>query len=157
MTDHAPGGLGDAERSLADKLNDLYHTQLPAGRTKPFTDREVAEAVRRAGGDVSASYLYALRTGQRTNPTKQHMEAIATFFGIPAAYFLSEDPRLDAEVRRLQGLRELNQALEDPAVRSVALKARGLTPAGVRNIDAILDHVLALERGDTRTSTAPGH
>ncbi|MCN0178456.1 helix-turn-helix domain-containing protein [Salinispora arenicola] len=157
MTDHAPRALGDAERSLADKLNHLYRSCLPAGRTKPFTDREVAEAVRRAGGDISASYLHALRTGKRTNPTKQHMEALAAFFGVPAAFFLSGDTsHLDAELRRLQELRELNEALENPRVRAVALKARVLTEGGVRNIDAILDHVLELERGEGRTPPEPG-
>lgn len=156
MTDDTPRRLGDTERSLADKLNHLYQHQLPAGRKKPYTDREVAEAVRRTGGDVSASYLHALRTGKRTNPTKQHMEALAAFFGVPAAYFLSGDTgRIDAELRRLQELRDLNEALQTPGVRAVALKARGLSEANRANLDAILDHVLSLERSTLRETTDP--
>lgn len=156
MTDDTHRRRGDTERSLADKLNHLYQHKLPTGRKKPYTDREVAEAVRRTGGDVSASYLHALRTGKRTNPTKQHMEALAAFFGIPAAYFLSGDTRnIDAELRQLQELRDLNEALQTPGVRAVALKARGLSEANRANLDAILDHVLSLERSAGQPSTNP--
>ncbi|HWH01080.1 MAG TPA: helix-turn-helix domain-containing protein [Pilimelia sp.] len=138
--------------SLADKINYLYAAVVPAGRSRPYTDREVAAAIKAAGTDISASYLNLLRTGERTNPTKRHLEALARFFGVPVGYFFDEDTAtVEEELRRLQALRDLKEAFESPQVRTVALKARGLSEVSLQQLGAIIDHVRALERAGGRT------
>ena len=62
----------------------------PAGR-REYSLEEVALAIRRRGGPtISASYLWLLRTGRKANPTKRHLEALASFFGVPPAYFFDD-------------------------------------------------------------------
>lgn len=149
MTDDADG---HQPRTLADKLNHLYAAARPAGR-KPFTDREVAAAINdRGGADISASYLNMLRTGRKTNPTMRHLEALAGFFGVPAAYFFDDaaTAQVNEELRRLAQLREVKEALESPEVAALAVKARGLSPGGLQQLAGIIDHVRRLEQDAAR-------
>ena len=133
--------------SLADRLNRLYASVLPAGR-KPHTDREVAAAITAAGTPISASYLNLLRTGERVNPTKRHLEGLAAYFGVPVAYFFDDDvaTRTDEDLRRLHGLRTLSEAFEHPEIAAIALKAKGLSRVSLDQIAAIIDHVRSLEQ-----------
>jgi transcriptional regulator with XRE-family HTH domain len=144
MIDNSEG----RRRTLADKLAHLYVTVRPAGRSKPYTDREVAAAITAQGVEISASYLNLLRTGRKTNPTLRHLQALAQFFGVPVAYLCDDGTveRVDAELARLTELRELQDALNTPEVRVVALKARGLSPASLERLGDIIDHVRQLER-----------
>jgi hypothetical protein len=64
----------------------------------------VASAIRRRGGPtVSHTYLWQLRRGLRDNPTKQHLEALADFFGVPPSYFFDDaaGPRPEADLELL--------------------------------------------------------
>jgi transcriptional regulator with XRE-family HTH domain len=144
MIDNSEG----RRRTLADKLAHLYVTVRPAGRSKPYTDREVAAAITAQGVEISASYLNLLRTGRKTNPTLRHLQALAQFFGVPVAYLCDDGTveRVDAELARLTELRELQDALNTPEVRVVALKARGLSAASLERLGDIIDHVRQLER-----------
>src|SRR5207253_7194966 len=89
---------------------------------------EVASAIRERGVTISHTYIWQLRKGLRDNPTKRHLEALAQFFGVPTAYFLDDD------VAGLNDQLELLSALRDGGVRSVALRAAGLS---VQSLDAI--------------------
>ncbi|GAA1965331.1 helix-turn-helix domain-containing protein [Kitasatospora viridis] len=96
-----------ARRSLAQKLDHLFQVIHPAGRG-PFSYHEVAQAIReQAGPDgptVSHGTLQQIRTGAKANPTVKTLEAIAAFFGVPAAYFLDDTvaDRVDARLRELK-------------------------------------------------------
>jgi transcriptional regulator with XRE-family HTH domain len=140
-------GHQDEPKSLADKINHLYASVRPSGRARPYSDREVAAAIREAGTEISYAYLHMLRTGERANPTKRHLEGLARFFGVPPAYFFDDDTatQVDEELRRLRALRDLKDAFESPEVRTVALKARGLSDVSLQQLGAIIDHVRALE------------
>ncbi|WP_067508988.1 helix-turn-helix transcriptional regulator [Actinoplanes sp. TFC3] len=140
-------------RTLADKLSHLYAATLPASRgNRPYTDREVAAAICAQGAEISASYLNLLRTGKKTNPTMRHLEGLARFFGVPPAYFFDEDlaSRVDDELDRLAGMRDLRAALDAPEVQAVALKARGLSDASLRRLGDIIDHVRELEQANRK-------
>lgn len=79
MSDGTPEG----KRTLASKLDYLFETVRPRGRTA-YTHEEVAtEIAKRGGPTVSASYIWSLRTGKKDNPTMRHLEALADFFGVP--------------------------------------------------------------------------
>jgi transcriptional regulator with XRE-family HTH domain len=141
---------------LAPKLDRLFSAVHPRGRGE-YTYREVAEGVRGRGfAPISATYVWQLRTGQRSNPTMKHIEGLAAFFGVPVNYFFNDDvaARVDAELDVLVALRE-------GPIRQIALRSAGLSPESQQAIAEMVEHVRRLEglpdspsrRGD-ETSTA---
>jgi transcriptional regulator with XRE-family HTH domain len=147
--------MGDAGpghgSSLADKLNLLFETVHQAGRA-PHGNREVAAAIRERGGSISDVYIWQLRTGRRTNPTKDHLEALAEFFDVDPAYFF--DRRQSEEIRRdLLALK----AMRNLKVRKVAARLSELPDHKLDAVGEILDrvfHALDVPDGD---ATLDGH
>ena len=77
-------------KGLMDRLNRLFDTVHPPDRG-PYSNAEVAELMEKRGlGKLSGQYLWLLRTGQRDNPTKRHLEALAGFFGVDPAYWFDD-------------------------------------------------------------------
>ncbi|GGM32337.1 MULTISPECIES: helix-turn-helix domain-containing protein [Micromonospora] len=133
--------------TLADKINRLFEVVRRPDR-EPYRNEEVATACREATGEsFSTTYLWQLRNGRRTNPTKRHLEALAQFFQVPAAYFF-DDERSARIVEEL----ELLGALRDSAVRQIALRAVTLSPEG---LDTISDMIEAIGRREARRAGAP--
>ncbi|MGR4854897.1 helix-turn-helix domain-containing protein [Streptomyces violaceus] len=130
---------GPAGRALADKLEHLFRTVVPPGR-EPYGTEEVAQAITASGVSISGSYVWLLRKGQRDNPTIRHLQAIADFFGVPAAYFFDDQVAadVDADLRLLV-------ALKDAGVQSVALRAAGLSSKSLRSISEVIERVRELE------------
>jgi transcriptional regulator with XRE-family HTH domain len=134
-----------AGSALAEKLDTLFQVVRHPNR-KPFSNEEVARACREETGETfSATYLWQLRTGRRDNPTKRHLEALAHFFHVPVAYFF-DDEQGSAIAREL----ELLGALRDAEVRSVALRAVNLSPAGIGTISDMIDVIARREHDATR-------
>ena len=130
---------GPRPGSLAAKIDHLFRTVRP--RDREFSYEEVATAVREAGGPtISGTYIAMLRKGVRDNPTLRHLEALARFFGVPAAYFHD-----DEVTRRIDSELELLAALRDAGVKSIALRAAGLSPEGLAAIRGMVDHVRRVE------------
>ena len=95
--------------SLADRLNHLFEVVRPAGRRKPYSNPEVARAVSDKGDvQISPQYLWALRNGSRDNPTVKQLEALAVFFGVPPAYFFSDEraAEIDEQLALLAAARD---------------------------------------------------
>ncbi|MDG4766032.1 helix-turn-helix domain-containing protein [Solwaraspora sp. WMMD406] len=137
---------GSDRSTLADKLNLLFETVHPAGRD-PYTSREVADAIRGRGGSISDVYIWQLRTGRRTNPTKEHLEALADFFDVDPAYFF--DRRRSGEIER--DLHALH-AMRNLKVRAVATRLSALPDEQLDAVGDILDRVmqaLQTQRGGT--------
>jgi transcriptional regulator with XRE-family HTH domain len=124
---------------LADRLNRLFETVQPPGRG-PYSNEEVARAIRAEGSDISRAYLSYLRNGDRDNPTLQHLEALARFFGVPTAYFFDNDIAAETDAQL-----EIVAALRDAGVRSVALRVAGLSPKGLHAVTAMIEAVRGLE------------
>jgi transcriptional regulator with XRE-family HTH domain len=109
-------------KTLAEKIDHLFTVVHPP--KGEYTHEQVARAIETAGGPtVSATYLWQLRKGMRDNPTKKHIEAMSSFFGVPPSYFFDEDTAAapDADL-------ELRTAVRDPLVRQLATHAAGLSP-----------------------------
>ncbi|MGB9375691.1 MAG: helix-turn-helix domain-containing protein [Jiangellales bacterium] len=124
---------------MASKLDHLFATVRPA--KGEYTHEEVATAIRERGGPtISATYVWQLRKGLRDNPTKHHIEALAGFFGVPPAYFFDAETaaEIDAEL-------ELLAAIRDGNVRSLALRAQGLSPESLDTIADMIERVRKLE------------
>ena len=128
-----PAGSSGDERApeplpsstLAERLDFLFRRVNGSDRGE-YSYREVAHAIEEAGGpSVSATYLMYLRKGQRTNPTLQHLEALARFFGVPVTYFLE-----DATARDVREGIDLVAMLRDDELRVLARHLRQLSPEG---------------------------
>ncbi|MGQ7297993.1 helix-turn-helix domain-containing protein [Quadrisphaera sp. KR29] len=147
---------GGTARSLAEKVDHLFRT-VRSSRGE-YTYEQVASEIRDAGGPtISAAYVWMLRNGKRDNPTMKHLEALASFFGVPAAYFF--DDEVSAAVNEQLSL---VAAMRDAGVRKVALRASGLSPESLGTIADMIERVRALEGlpegtdGDDVEPTAAG-
>lgn len=133
----------DAEHEatgLTVKLNRLFETMRPSP-DREYTHEEVARGIAEAGGPtISATYVWMLRTGRRDNPTKNHLEALASFFGVSPAFFFDETRGAQIEEQLAAAA-----AVRDAGVRSIALRASGLSPASLTAIMSMLERVRALE------------
>ncbi|MFC5288037.1 helix-turn-helix domain-containing protein [Actinokineospora guangxiensis] len=132
---------------LAAKLNRLVDTVHPAGRG-PYTNEEIAAAVRADGGDLTHSAVSAWRRGTRDNPSFRHLAALAKFFGVPVAYFCD-----DAESARVDEQLDLVAAWRDAQVRAIAMRAGELSEAGRAALLEMAIRVRDIERGAGRADS----
>jgi transcriptional regulator with XRE-family HTH domain len=128
---------------FAQRLDNLFRTVHPKDRG-PYTPAEVADAINAAAGErvVSATYLWLLRTGERSNPTLRHLTAIAKFFGVPPVYFL---PGTDTGADQTALPSEVLAALTDDKVRHLALRAAGLSDRSLKAIADMVDSARTVE------------
>jgi transcriptional regulator with XRE-family HTH domain len=126
-------------KTLAEKVDHLFSVVHPP--TGEYTHEQVATAIADAGGPtISATYLWQLRKGKRDNPTLKHLEALSSFFGVPAAYFFDEatTAAVDAELALLHALR-------DDQVRQLATRASGLSPETLKMMIDMVERARQLE------------
>src|SRR5262245_13393824 len=64
--------------TFANRLNRLFETVYPPGRG-PHSSAEAIASLKAEGVMMSAPYLSQLRSGNRTNPSIQTMQALANF------------------------------------------------------------------------------
>ncbi len=129
-----------SRRTLAEKLNHLFATVHPRGRGE-YTLEEVAEEItRRQGVSISHTYIWQLRTGRRTNPSMNVLEALADFFGVKPSYFFDDEAaaRIDAQL-------ELLTAMRDASVRRIAVRAADLSPESLRSLTDLIERWRQLE------------
>jgi transcriptional regulator with XRE-family HTH domain len=140
VSDDAP----HPDAPLARRLNHLFRTIRPAEK-KQHTPAEVAVAINEAAGErvTSGTYLWQLKTGRRDNPTFKVVLGLADFFGVSPTYFFE-----DADVGRGTMPPEVVAALQDDAVRDIALRAAGLSEDSLRVIAETVS--LARERDEAR-------
>ncbi|MFF9086039.1 helix-turn-helix domain-containing protein [Streptomyces sp. NPDC014991] len=130
----------------------MFATVHPRDRG-PYSNDEVARAIRERGGDISKAYIAYLRNGTRNNPTMHHLEALAAFFGVKPAYFFDDAvaEEVDSMLLRLVALREAGiqlsewEALRDAGVTRIAARANGLSTKGLVAAAEIIDQLRALE------------
>ncbi|MEV6238569.1 XRE family transcriptional regulator [Lentzea sp. NPDC051838] len=124
--------------TLADRLDRLFKAVRPGGQ-REYTYEEVAGQIREQGISISHTYVWQLRKGLRDNPTKRHLEGLAQFFGVPTSYFLDDDNSgIDDQL-------ELLVALRDSDVRSLALRANGLSQASIKAVLGMIQHARTIE------------
>lgn len=123
----------DRRQTFADKLNKLFAT-IRDEQGREYSPEYVVTWLRdHDGPSISTSYLYMLRRGERTNPTKAHIEAVSSFFQMPPAYFF------DAEYsEKIDEQLELLAAMKDSEVRDIALRSASLHGEARRSVAAIL-------------------
>jgi transcriptional regulator with XRE-family HTH domain len=125
--------------TLASKLDRLFAAGRSA-RGGQYTYREVAEGIGRSGAPISGTYIWQLRTGQRQNPSRKHIESLAAFFGVPVNYFFN-----DATGAEVQAELDLVIALRSEAVKRIAVRAAALSPDSLHVLATMVEHVRRLE------------
>jgi len=131
----------DSRRTvIAERLNHLFTSLRPDGRQ--YTMREVADGINAEAGHqvISVQYLSQLRLGQRSVPSYEKLAAVAKFFGVDVRYF-SDDLTASTTDEQLEVL----QAMGDAGVRSVALRASGLSDASLGAVKALIEHMRSQE------------
>ena len=133
------GGHGIPD--LAERLDHLFTTvPRPDGRGRWSNEQASAELERR-GTSMSAAYLGQLRHGRRNNPSAQHLNALAGLFPVPISYFFDSLAAGNVEDGLL-----LAAALRNGDVRTITVRAHGLSPGGLVCVQAIIDHIRRVEQ-----------
>jgi transcriptional regulator with XRE-family HTH domain len=140
-TDKVTEAEPSAPATLAAKLDYLFRVMRPKGGGE-YTYREVAQQINDSGTatTISASYLWQLRRGEKTNPTIKHIEAIAKFFGVPPSYFLD-----DTAAEQITAQLELLAAMRDNDVREIATRVSDLSPNALKMIKNVIENARELE------------
>lgn len=126
--------------TLAAKVDYLFTTVHPRGRG-PYSNPEVAAAIE-ADGQVScsASFLYLLRTGKRSNPSLLRLTALAKFFGVDPAFFFNDDV-----TRGVAEELEFVVALRDAGIKGLALRAAGLSDLSLNQLRQMVEYARTVE------------
>lgn len=134
-------GLEPEEGQLARKINHLIATLYPDRRTRPGFAKLAQEILEKTGSSISTTYLWELATGKKRNLTQGTLTTLAAFFGVPSEYFLNDEvaARIDTQL-------ELALALRNQKVRSIALRAEGLSDATLDSILTMLTQARKIER-----------
>jgi transcriptional regulator with XRE-family HTH domain len=141
--------LHDLDARLSSLITALY----PDERRRPGYARLARSIRETTGGTISATYLWELTTGRKRNVTLEQLAVLAEFFGVPLEYFFNDEVS-----RRVNTQLTLALALRDTRVRSLALRAEGLSPG---SLDALLTIVNEARRVENLESLggeeAPRH
>ncbi|GDY33089.1 hypothetical protein [Gandjariella thermophila] len=130
-----------AEGQLARKINHLIATLYPDERTRPGFAKLAQKIRETTGSAISSTYLWELATGKKHNLTQSTLTTLAEFFGVPREYFLNDEvaARVDSQL-------ELALALRNQKVRSIALRAEGLSDETLDSILTMLSQARKIEK-----------
>lgn len=129
-----------AETTLATKLDKLFTTMRRQGAAEPSNATVAAAITEQLGVPISHTYIWQLRTGRRDNPSIQHLTALATYFGVPVAYFLD-----DAESAKIDRDLELLTTLREHGVTDIALRAADLSQDSRDAVSDLITRLWTLE------------
>ncbi len=132
-------GTREGLPDLDVRLNTLF-VGIPDPHGHRWTNDGAAEAITASGVPVGGSYLAALRSGTRNNPSARLIAAIAALFDVPVTYFFDAD-----EAARIDGQLGLLNALRDAQVRTLIARTTGVSATGIANLTAILEQLRHLE------------
>lgn len=135
-----PEVTGMAEATLAAKLDKLFTTMRRKGAAEPSNAAVAAAITEQLGVPISHTYIWQLRTGRRDNPSIQHLTALATYFGVPVAYFLD-----DEESAKIERDLELLATLRENGVTDIALRAADLSQDSREAVSDLITRLLKLE------------
>jgi transcriptional regulator with XRE-family HTH domain len=116
---------------IAERLDLLFRTVTKEGG-KEYSYREIEEL---AGGAITSTSIWKLRTGRTRNPSLKTLQALSAAFGVPVAYFFIEEVTEDGIPAYLQQYRE------EKMVAQIALRARDLDDNGKQAILDMINYV----------------
>jgi hypothetical protein len=114
------GGADHASRTLGERIEWLVENMWPAGRPRPRTNSDIAEAITEVSGEeISSTGFWKLRTGRGDNPTLKTLTSFSRFFKVPLGFF-GDDP-------------EEAEALGDQMALLVLLRDKGVSRRQLRS------------------------
>ena len=116
---------------IAERLDLLFRTVTKEGG-KEYSYREIEEL---AGGAITSTSIWKLRTGRTQNPSLKTLQALATAFQVPVSYFFVEEVSKDDIPAYLQ------QYHDEKMVEQIALRAKGLDDNGKQAILDMINYV----------------
>jgi len=126
--------------SVSEKIDYLFSSVRRAdGREHTYDDIESGTK-----GRVSRSYVWKLRHGRNNNPSLDVIEALAEFFNVPPSYFFGPSLERDEEAGEAA---EVAALVADPAARSVAESARGLSISSLTIVRNLIEDLQLIDRG----------
>lgn len=141
----------DWTASFAEKLNHLFDVVRNPESGKPYSNEELARwCTRTTGHTMSRTFVWQLRTGQRTNPTLRNLNAMAGFFSVPLAYF-EPGERSDRIAEQLR----LARRLADARSESMVTRAANLSPESIRLLAGMIDRLAEADDLAHRTDGEP--
>jgi hypothetical protein len=157
------GGSPEATASnrvnLQERLEALFASKPNPATGKRYTGPQVEAAVRelverlppeeQPGRGISATYVWQLLNGKRTNPTLKHLQSLADVFGVPVTYFVDDDATVDS----LKEMAELSRLAEASGVRDILFRAVGTDETTLRLVRDLLDY--ANDRKSSRDGDHP--
>ncbi|MFD4029989.1 hypothetical protein ACFWVP_05510 [Streptomyces sp. NPDC058637] len=130
----ARDGVRPLLRKFDQRLTELIHVVYPDEQQRPGYARLAREISAVTDGSISGTYLWELATGKKRNITLEQLDVLAYFFGVPPEYFLNEEVS-----RRVNAQLALATALRDAKVRSLAMRASGLSAASLDSLLTIVN------------------
>ncbi|MEU3404173.1 hypothetical protein ABZ766_09550 [Streptomyces sp. NPDC006670] len=127
-------GVRPLLRKFDQRLTELIRAVYPDEQQRPGYARLAREISAATGGSISGTYLWELATGKKRNISLEQLDVLAQFFGVPPEYFLNEEVS-----QRVKAQLALATALRDARVRSLALRAAGLSPASLDSLLTIVN------------------
>lgn len=130
---------GEGVPDLATRLNRLFDN-IPKPGGGQYSNEAAAQALADLGVSVTAQHIWHLRTGRRDNPSFRLLEGIARLFGVPIAYFSDEETE-----RQVTEQMATLSSLRDSGVKSLLMRAQGVSPENVQHLGAILEQIRRME------------
>ncbi|MGH3768528.1 MAG: hypothetical protein ACRDS0_07645 [Pseudonocardiaceae bacterium] len=130
-----------AQGQLGRKINHLVTVLYPDESSRPGYAKLAQQIRERTNSPFSSTYLWELATGKKQNLTQSTLSTLAEFFGVPQDYFLNDEvaARVDAQLT-------LAISLRNSKVRSIALRAEGLSEGTLDSILTMVDQARKIER-----------
>jgi transcriptional regulator with XRE-family HTH domain len=116
---------------IAERLDLLFRTVTKEGG-KEYSYREIEEL---AGGAITSTSIWKLRTGRTQNPSLKTLQALGTAFQVPVSYFFVEEVTEDDIPAHLQ------QYHDEKMVEQIALRAKDLDDNGKQAILDMINYV----------------
>lgn len=135
----APGKNPEQAHFIASKVDHLFRTVTrPNG--KPYTYQQVA-----AGTGLNFSYIRKLRVGKVSSPSREVLQKLGAFFGVPPDYWFRPDLTVPLDAQEKHQLAMLCHTIEQA----------GFSPEQLQFIDRV---VAALRDGrlDIADARLPG-
>jgi ESX-1-secreted protein regulator len=131
---------GEGLPHLAEKLNHLFATVPAPTRSGLYSNETAAQALGELGVTVSGVHLSHLRSGRRDNPSARLLAAIGELFGVPIGYFFD-----DTLEKQITGQLDALSAIRDERARTLMVRAQGVSPQSMDQLEAMLDRIRVLE------------
>ncbi|MEV0759436.1 XRE family transcriptional regulator [Nocardia sp. NPDC050435] len=140
----AADDVAETGRFLAERVDYLFRTIHPRGRG-PYSHPEVHRAT-----GISIGALSELRTGKKSNPTRDTLQKLAGFFGVNPEIFF-DTPRsgeIHQQLEQLRALQKLADTMDASGAENVLTRISELSPSSIQVLTDMIARLHGLERGD---------